>query len=358
MRIVDVEVRPVRTPITVPYRIAGRTFDTAEMILLTIRDDAGREGYGAAAPVPPLTGDDFDSAARALDDRIAPAVRGLDPSDLDAAIAAAASASPEARSALAAIDIALHDLHAKIRGVSLVRLLGGARRRLVTSITVGIGDPRGTAEAARRHAARGFRSIKVKIGENAEQDLETLARVREAVGPAVAIRVDANQGYSPGEALKVAAALPALGVELFEQPVPAGDLDGMRRVTEGSAPPVVADEGVKTAADLDRLTRAGAARGANIKLMKCGGIAEARRIDAALHRAGWRALVGCMDESRASIAAAAHFAAAADSVAWIDLDGHLDLAADPFEGGFELVDGEIVLGDDPGMGVTPGRSAR
>jgi L-alanine-DL-glutamate epimerase-like enolase superfamily enzyme len=231
-------------------------------------------------------------------------------------------------------------------------MLGGSRRRLLTSVTVGIGDPAAMAEAARRHAALGFRAIKVKIGENLESDLESLRLIREAVGTKVAIRVDANQGYATRDAVRAARAMERLGVELFEQPVAGDDLAGMREVAEASRAPVVADEPVKTADHLAPMIRAGAARGANIKLMKCGGIDEARRIDRALHAASWSALVGCMDESRASIAAAAHFASAAESVAWIDLDGHLDLAADPFSGGFEIHDGEIVLGDGPGLGVT------
>jgi L-alanine-DL-glutamate epimerase-like enolase superfamily enzyme len=165
--------------------------------------------------------------------------------------------------------------------------------------------------------------------------------------------VDANAGYGPRDAALIAGELAALDIELFEQPVAERDLPAMASIAAACRVPVVADEGVKVAADLPPLVAAGAAGGANIKLMKCGGVAEARRLDAGLSRAGWSALVGCMDESCASIAAAAHFAAAATSVRWIDLDGHLDLSEDPFAGGVELRDGELVLGDAPGLGVIP-----
>jgi L-alanine-DL-glutamate epimerase-like enolase superfamily enzyme len=354
MRIAEIRIEPKRVPILVPYRIAGRTFDTAEMIFVTLVADSGLTGYGSASPVPPLTGDDFETATRVLEHSIAPALRGAEIPNLAEAVGRAEAASGGAKSALAAADIALHDLRAKSLGVPLVRALGGARRRLITSITVGIGDPTAMAESARRHVANGFRCIKVKIGEDPEADLDALRRIRAAVGGDVAIRADANQGYTPDEAIRVGREMERLSIELFEQPVAAGDIPGMKRVTGSQPLPVVADEGVKVAADLVPLIQAGAARGANIKLMKCGGIAEAIRIDAALQAAGWSALVGCMDESRASIAAAAHFGAAAGSAAWIDLDGHVDLAADPFTGGFEIVGGEIVLGDAPGLGVAPG----
>lgn len=351
MRIAEISITPKRIPITVPYRIAGRTFDTADIIFVSLRDETGITGFGAASPVPPLTGDDFESAGRALDQAMASAFRGADVSHLPDAVQRAGAASGGAKSALAAFDIALHDLHARRLGLPLVKMLGGSRRRLITSITVGIGDPESMAEAARRHAAKGFRAIKVKIGENPASDIESLRRIREAVGSGVAIRADANQGYAPEEAIRVAREMEKLGIELFEQPVALDDLAGMRKVAEASRVPVVADEAVKVADDLASLVKARAAGGANIKLMKCGGITEARRIDRALREARWSALVGCMDESRVSIAAAAHFAAAADSVAWIDLDGHLDLASDPFSGGFEIVNGEIVLGNGPGLGV-------
>jgi L-alanine-DL-glutamate epimerase-like enolase superfamily enzyme len=344
-------VTPRRIALTVPYRIAGRTFDSAGIVFVALHDEKGFTGHGAASPVEPLTGDDFETATRALREAIIPAIEGTDVTDLPAAVARGVAASPKTRSALAALDMALHDLHARRRGVSLVEMLGGARRRLVTSVTVGIDAPEAMAQAARRHVARGFKAIKVKIGEDAAMDQVRLRTIRKAVGPGIRIRVDANQGYTAADAVGVARGLASLSIELFEQPVAAGDTDGLRSVGLATLAPVVADESVKVAADLTPLIAAGAARGANIKLMKCGGILEARRIDRELAVARWTSLVGCMDESRVSIAAAAHFAAASATAEWIDLDGHLDLAADPFSGGFEMIDGEIVLGDAPGLGV-------
>lgn len=352
MKIVEARVVPKRVRITVPYRIAGHFFDTAEIVFLILRDETGLEGYGSASPVLHLTDDDFETTARILETKLVPAVAGTDVSDLEAAVGRAAAASTESRSALAALDIALHDLHARRRGVPLVKMLGGARRRLVTSITIGIGDPDGMVESARMHIANGFRCLKIKIGENERSDLEVLRKMRAAVGPDVTIRVDANQGYTPDQAIRVAHELQALSIELIEQPVRREDVAGMAKVTAASRVPIVADEAVRIPSHLPPLVAARAAHGANIKLMKCGGILEARRLDADLHRAGWRALVGCFDESRASIAAAAHFAASGATTEWIDLDGHFDLAEDPFTGGVGLAGGELILSDAPGIGVT------
>ena len=352
MRIVDVRVVPKRVRITVPYRIAGRYFDAAEIIFVVVRDETGVEGYGSCSPVAGLTGDDLEIATSALEKRIVPAVAGSDVTDLAAAVDRAAAATRESRSALAAIDIALHDLHAKKAGVPLVKMLGGAKRRLVTSITIGIGDPDAMTESARKHVASGFRCLKIKIGEDPSSDLAALRKIRAAVGPGVTIRVDANQGYTPDQAIRVARETEALSIELIEQPVRLEDVAGMAKVTAASRVPIVADEASKIAAHLPPLIEAKAAHGANIKLMKCGGILEGRRMDEILRRAGWRALVGCFDESRVSIAAAAHFSAAGATTEWIDLDGHFDLAEDPFSGGVDLANGELILSEAPGLGVT------
>ncbi|MGH9869359.1 MAG: mandelate racemase/muconate lactonizing enzyme family protein [Candidatus Polarisedimenticolia bacterium] len=352
MRLTEARAQVIPTPLSVPYRIAGITFDRVDLVMVSLRDGKGTPGYGTASPVAQLTGEDAAGTASTLQEEMLPAVVGRDVSDLEETIGRAAASAPRARAALAAFDIALHDLHARSRGVPLVTMLGGARRRLFTSITIGIGDPELMADTARRHARAGFRAIKVKIGENPDADLDAVRRIREAVGPSVAIRVDANQGYDAPTAAEVARLLDPLGVELIEQPVAVGDPLALRQAGLSTRIPVVADESVHVVEDFEPLRAAGAARGVNIKLMKCGGVLAARRLDQALSRAGWASLVGCMDESRASIAAAAHFAAAAESVAWIDLDGHFDLAADPFTGGVELVNGELVLSDAHGLGVS------
>ena len=288
-----------------------------------------------------------------LRDTIAPSVVGRDVSDLEDTVARASGVAGGAQSPLAALDVALHDLHAKCRGIPLVEMLGGARRRLVTSVTVGIDSAERMAQEAARHVASGFRAIKVKIGEDVTQDLRRLRAIRDAIGPGVRLRVDANEGYTPDDAIEVARSLLALAIELFEQPVSARDVDGMARVARASTVPVILDEAVLRAPDVAPLAAAGCGRGAVVKLMKCGGLAPARRLDAALAKVGWSSLVGCMDESRVTIAAAAAFAASAATPSWIDLDGHLDLAGDPFVGGFEIRDGEIVLGTAPGLGVSP-----
>src|SRR5262249_46558304 len=162
------------------------------------------------------------------------------------------------------------------------------------------------------------RILKVKIGEDAALDRIRLRRIREAVGPDVVIRIDANEGYTVAAAVEIASAAADLGIELFEQPVAGPSLAGLHPRALPRPPGALPGSRVaparpaSPAADPEPLLSQPVVDGANIKLMKCGGVREARRIDRVLAASGRRALVGCMDESRASIAAAAHFAAAAD----------------------------------------------
>lgn len=353
MRVVSAAIEAIRVPLRVPYRIAGATCTTADIVCLTLRDENGAPGYGTASPVPGLTGDRFEDVPAILEGRLLPLVIGRDMTGVGDAIDRAAEAAGPRRSALGALDMALCDLRARRDGEPLWRKLGGRATPLLTSVTLGIDTPDAMAAGAEAAVARGFRVLKLKVGEEAEGDCERLRRVREAVGPGIALRADANGGYSEEDARRVIAEALRQGVELFEQPVARGDFGALARLTAAADLPILADEDAGTASDVERLLRVDCVRGVNVKLMKCGGIREALRIDALLAEAGCHALVGCMDESRAGIAAAAHFATAARSVRWIDLDGHLDLASDPFEGGFEIRDGAIHLTDLPGLGVTP-----
>lgn len=353
MKLRRIEIVPRRVTLSQPYRIAGRTRAETEIIYLTMYDDKGQKGYGSASPMKDITGETLESTIDALENAILPVLHHTDVSDLGGAIGRATVKARSARAALAAVDIALHDLQAKHLGIPLVEMLGGAKRRLFTSITVGIGETTAMADEAAGYAARGFKAVKVKIGEDPGEDIERLKAIRSAVGPDMMIRVDANEGYPPDAAVEVARELDALSIELFEQPVAVGEVSGLRRIGVSSRLPIVLDESVHVAGDLEEVTMVRAAQGANIKLMKCGGVLAARQIDDALASAGWSALVGCTDESCSSIAAAAHFAAAAASVAWIDLDGHFDLEQDAFKGGVRLHDGELVLSEAPGLGVEP-----
>ncbi len=239
-----------------------------------------------------------------------------------------------------AVDIALRDLAARLAGVPLHVLEGLSAEIPPTDFTVGIDEPGIVAERAARAAA--FPFLKVKVGGRA--DLDTLERVR-AVFPGV-IRVDANTGWEPEAGAALVPELVRLGVELIEQPFPAHRLDQLAWLQERSELPIIADESAVTILDLDRLV--GVVAGVNVKLAKCGGTGPARRMLSRARELGFRTFLGCMEETSVGIAGSAAVASLAE---WVDLDGCLLLANDPFEGLVLGPDHRWILTDAPGLGV-------
>jgi len=316
-----------------PFRLSRGSSTVRRNVVATIEHD-GVVGLGEAAPIPRYR-ESADSARAALELMAA----GL---DQPAAFAREASRLAVAgqHAAQAAFDAALHDLAGRRLGVPVRQLLGIEDRPLPpTSWTIGL-DPIDEALAKVR-AASDFEVLKVKMG--GPGDLELVRAIREATPQR--IRVDANEGWTFDEAVAKLAALEKLGIELVEQPLPATELEATRALRARTRLPLIADESVHTAADVPAL--AGVFDGVNVKLAKCGGISGALDLAATARAHGMRILLGCMVESSLGIAAAL---AVAPLVDWVDLDGHLLVADDPFEGlGFAA--GRLLASPEPGLGV-------
>jgi L-alanine-DL-glutamate epimerase-like enolase superfamily enzyme len=353
IRVIRVEAIPIPFRLREGYRIAGHTYNTAQNIIVKIDTSDGRTGFGCAAPAEEVTGETPAAALQALEDQLIPLLRMSDALDPEGHARRALEACPAAPAARAACDMALFELVSLRARVPLVRVLGMKRDRLPTSITLGIDEPLSTLERARRYVGSGFRILKLKIGESWEDDLRTIRLLRQALGPAILLRADGNQGYSEDSAHRFLEALPPGSLELLEQPTVATDLPALRRLADEFELPIMADESVRNAPEARRLVEAGAADLVNIKLMKSGGIGEAQEIARATHSAGIGAMIGCMDESRIGIAAALHFALAAPNVERADLDGHLDLSDDVAKGGVRIENGDVLpLLDRDGLGVS------
>jgi L-alanine-DL-glutamate epimerase-like enolase superfamily enzyme len=327
--------RPLDLRLRHTFRIARGASDVRENLLVEVEHE-GRVGLGEAAPIRRY-GEDRASAAAAV---AAMAARIAEPRAFS--LAAGEAAVPGQRAAEAAVDMALHDLAGRRLGVPLFALLGLDRSRAPeTSFTIGLDTPEKVAGKVREAAA--YPILKVKMGS--ADDREVLTAVRDTTDRP--IRVDANEGWTPAEALERLEWLARMGVELVEQPLPADQIEATRALRRRSPLPFYADESVHRAEDVPRL--AGAFDGINIKLMKCGGIAEALRMIAVARAHGLKVMLGCMIESSLAITAAAHLAPLVDTA---DLDGNLLLDEDPFQGA-TVVAGRIVPPDAPGLGVRP-----
>ena len=328
-----------------PFRIARSDHGAGHAVttvVVELRDDRhpGIVGLGEGYP-DRFYGETSDTMAAVLPLLLAAAGEPeLSPSGLVTAGRAMAQAIAHHGAAKCAIDIALHDLAGKVLGLPVHRLLGLSDTIPPTDFTLGIDAPAVVAERARR--AGRFPALKIKVG--GPDDVATLRAVREVfAGP---IRIDANTGWSREDAIAILPDLERLGVELIEQPFPRHAIRDLAWLQQRSSLPIVADESAVTIDDLEGLV--GVVAGVNVKLAKCGGVGPAARMLARARELGFRSFLGCMEETSVGIAASA---AAASLAEWVDLDGNLLLADDPFTG-LELDAAcRWVLGDEPGLGV-------
>ncbi len=351
------KIRSVRTwsenlDLKKPYTIAYKRIDHVENIFVAVELENGLVGVGSGSPAHFVTGEDFEGSVSELAAHAEALLAGKDIRQFKNLIRHAALRLPGRPAALAAIDIALYDAFTQFLGIPLCHFLGKVHEGFPTSVTIGIQSVEETLEDARAFLAEGFRVIKLKIGHDVAQDIETFTKLREFVGPEIAIRVDINQGYTTESLLRFWKATEVLNPEFFEQPLTPGRLDDMRQLPEQLRNACAADEDLHSMDDAVQMGHRPAPYGIyNIKLMKCGGVDHAMKIAEVAEMAGIHLMWGCNDESKISIAAALHAALASNQTCYLDLDGSFDLARDIVDGGFMVRNGSLFPNGKPGLGT-------
>jgi L-alanine-DL-glutamate epimerase-like enolase superfamily enzyme len=321
-------VEPLDLPLKHAFTIARSSESVSRTAVVRLRWD-GLEGLGESAPIPRY-GESVASVTAGLEARDL----GDDPYAFERLLDGLTPAQA------CGLDVALHDLVGKDLDRPLWRLLGlDPARTPRTSFTIGIASPGETLAKVGEVGTHPV--IKVKLGTGAE--VETIEAIRSIYTGA--IRVDANEGWTPEQSVAILTELAKHEIEFCEQPIPAGSPERLRWIRERSPIPIVTDEDSKDARDLPALR--GCVDGINVKLVKCGGVRGALAMIHTARAMGLKIMLGCMVESQILTTAAAHLSPLVD---WADLDGPFLTARDPFAG-IAYEDGKIVLPDGPGLGV-------
>ena len=360
MKITEVRIGRISVPLRTPFKTALRTVNSVEDVVVEIHTDCGAVGYGEAPPTGVITGDTTSAIIGAIQDHIAKNILGKDVDEFEDLLQLVQKCIVHNSSAKAAVDMALWDLYGQLYQIPAYKLMGGAKKQIVTDLTISVNDPEIMVRDALNALERGYDCLKMKVGVNPELDVARLSAVRNAVGKDVTIRIDANQAWTPKQAVKILNSMQELGldIELVEQPVKAHDFEGLKYVTEHSYVPVLADESVFSPEDAMTIMKMGAADLINIKLMKCGGLYNALKIASAAEVFGVECMIGCMLEAKIAVNAAVHLACAKNIITKVDLDGPVLCSEDPIIGGAVFTEKRITVSDEPGLGIKgiePGR---
>jgi o-succinylbenzoate synthase len=354
-RIRRIEAFLISVPLKKTWEISLYRTETRNHAVVEVETESGVVGYGEVSPAPAFMGEDGKSIVKIIHYLLGPSLIGLDAFDLEALHQSMDRTLHGNGAAKAAIDIAFHDLLGKILNLPVFQILGGrVRKEVPLSWVVGMQSPEKAIEEARYYLGRGIKTIKVKIGGDPQKDLHKIRQIREKLGDQFQLRVDANQGYRADQAIKILRQMEDFNLESIEQPVPAYDIDGMKRVAEALDTPVMADESVFSLQDAFRVISSRSADIINIKVGKVGGLLPAKKIAALAESANIPCTIGSNLELGIGTSASLHFGLSTPNILY-----PCDLAIGPFlhqkeiiDPIFELVEGRIEPMKGPGLGVS------
>lgn len=352
MRIKSITVIPVELQLKEPFAIANETVESAVNVFTKIETDQKIIGWGCAAP-DTVTGETKDTVLTAFNTVLKDLLIGQDPTHIHRLNEIIEENLKQNPSAKAAVNIALYDILGKAASMPLYRLLGGYKDKIETSVTIGLNPVDIMLEKAKEFISQGFTCLKIKCGMDPDHDIEAVHSIRDVVGPKIKIRLDANEGYTVEQALRVAQTLEDLGtdIEILEQPTKANFLYALKEVTTQCPIPIMADETALSLRDSLKVIKREIADMVNIKLMKVGGITNAIRANLFADLAEIPVMVGCMNESMGAMAAGVHFACAFRNVIYADLDSILDITNDVVKGGASYKNGNVIPSEKPGLGL-------
>ena len=360
--IADIRVVRADIPVRRPHHMSFTTLEAVNFVFVRLETREGHVGWGEASCLggPTWSEESPESIAATIERYLAPWLIGRDATRIEALrgeMARRVQGNPFAR---AAVELALWDVNGRALGVPVHRLLGGRVRDAVPlSWSLAVTDADAEVAEAREMVARGHRIFKIKTAAHPlAHDVARVRRIREAVGPDIALRIDANQGWDRATALSAIRAMEPYGLDFVEPPVPRWDLEGLAHIGRSVAVPIMADESCFSPQDALALARLGGVSILGLKVTKSAGILGTMAIARVAEAAGLGAYVGCMIETSLGTAAYLAVAVTAPPVTWgCELFGPLLLAGDVVHGPVQYRDGAILALDGPGFGVEVDESA-
>jgi len=352
MQIVEVNTWSVHLPLKKPYSIAHHTFADVHIMFIQLVLENGQYGLGSGTPSLVVCNEPFEESFQFLSTEMPALLKGEDIRQVEHLLDQIHRFAEIYPGATAAVDIALMDAFSTFLGIPLVRFWGQKVKQLPTSVTLGIQSWEACREDIDAFQSAGFTHLKIKIGQDLDHDIEIVRKIHEYAGDRMHLRVDANRGYTTNELWRFYHDTKDLDLICIEQPLRDSDDHLLPSMPAPIRALCMADESLKSPKHAYRHVeqQTGFAY-FNIKLMKSGGTRPARRIARIAETHGIPLMWGCMDESRISIAAALHAAYAFPNTQLLDLDGSFDLASDVAVGGWHLKNGQLMVTDEPGLGL-------
>lgn len=351
MKIIDIKIEPIMIKLKAPVVLSYGTITEVESVIIKVMTDSGIVGYGEASTIAFVTGETPVSIKETLK-KFRTALMGQDALAIGTAHLMMDGMINGNSAAKCAVDIALYDIMGKALNQPLYKVLGGYSKSFYTDVYLPLDTPENMAKEAKDYVEEGFTAFKVKAGKDFKQDIEAVRKIREAVGEDIVLRIDANQGWTVTDTLKVVKALEGYDIEGIEQPVPYWNIEGMTELKKKmSVTKLIADESMHSPKDAIRLVRANAADMFSIKLAKSGGIYKALQINTIAESSGIECMLGCMIETGISISAAAHLKAAQKNITVGDTDAAVLIDEPRIIGGYTYNRSQITLTDKPGLGV-------
>ncbi len=354
MKITKIESIPVRVPLKGEWRISSGARTHSDYVIVKVFTDEGIVGIGEASPVPRWAEETQGSIMYVLENMIGPSIIGMDPFQFDHVNEKMDSLMQRNIFAKAAVDMALYDIAGKYLHTPVYNLIGGLYRKSIPlAFVTGIKTFREAQKDIEQALQDGFKTFKVKVGNNILEDIDLVSKIRKCIGDNLEITVDANAGWGTREAIEAINRLDEFYLGAVEQPVQRWNIDGLREVKNSVRPAIMADESLFDLHDALMLIKHEAADIFNTYVSKGGGMSNNQKVVAVAEAAGIPCLLGSMIELGIGTAAGLHFVAATKNVCLPNyIVGTLMHKDDVIKEKFELKDGCLEVPDGEGLGIT------